>query len=320
MSIFSENLPQLRRRAGYTQEGLAEALGVSRQAVGKWESGQSLPEAATLLELAELLGCSLDQLMRIPCAGEGPVPPQADRRALWEVYDRHMNQFALLISSGVALVLLGIGLLLALLAITELGILSVVPLLLCVAAAVFCFIWGGVNHEHFRQTHPTIPDDFVQGEQGRFQRGFGIGMALAIAATVADVALLVGMLAVFRGHREMSLLSISLFFCILAGAVGTIVLLGILMEKYDLESWHREAVREEADTQSLDELIDAKVEREMRRSLESEGRDWSGVIMLTATGIYLVCGFFFHLWHPTWVIFILGGILCGIVDSLQKKK
>lgn len=39
MSIFSENLPQLRRRAGYTQEGLAEALGVSRQAVGKWESG-----------------------------------------------------------------------------------------------------------------------------------------------------------------------------------------------------------------------------------------------------------------------------------------
>ena len=47
MSIFSENLPQLRRRAGYTQEGLAEALGVSRQAVGKWESGQSLPEAAT---------------------------------------------------------------------------------------------------------------------------------------------------------------------------------------------------------------------------------------------------------------------------------
>ena len=41
MSIFSQNLPKLRRRAGYTQEGLAEALGVSRQAVGKWEAGVS---------------------------------------------------------------------------------------------------------------------------------------------------------------------------------------------------------------------------------------------------------------------------------------
>ena len=48
MSTFSNNLPILRRRAGYTQEALAEAAGVSRQAVGKWEAGQSMPEAATL--------------------------------------------------------------------------------------------------------------------------------------------------------------------------------------------------------------------------------------------------------------------------------
>ena len=42
MTHFEHNLPILRRRAGYTQEGLAEALGVSRQAVSKWESGDSL--------------------------------------------------------------------------------------------------------------------------------------------------------------------------------------------------------------------------------------------------------------------------------------
>ena len=74
MSTFSQNLPLLRRRAGYTQESLAEALGVSRQAVGKWESGQTLPEAATLLTLAELLDCSLDQLMRLPLTEEAPLP------------------------------------------------------------------------------------------------------------------------------------------------------------------------------------------------------------------------------------------------------
>ncbi|MDE6107976.1 MAG: helix-turn-helix transcriptional regulator, partial [Oscillospiraceae bacterium] len=57
---FPQNLSILRRQAGYTQETLAETLGVSRQAVGKWESGQALPEAATLLTLADLLGCTLD--------------------------------------------------------------------------------------------------------------------------------------------------------------------------------------------------------------------------------------------------------------------
>ncbi len=44
MNRFSENLSQLRREAGYTQESLAEAMGVSRQAVSKWESGQAMPD------------------------------------------------------------------------------------------------------------------------------------------------------------------------------------------------------------------------------------------------------------------------------------
>ena len=48
-----EKLYELRRASGMSQEELAEKLGVSRQAVSKWESGATLPEAATLLTLAE---------------------------------------------------------------------------------------------------------------------------------------------------------------------------------------------------------------------------------------------------------------------------
>lgn len=45
----------------------------------------------------------------------------------------------------------------------------------------------------------------------------------------------------------------------------------------------------------------------------------AGAIMLTATAVYLVLGFTQNLWHPGWVVFPIGGILCGIVESLKKS-
>lgn len=54
---------RLRKEHGYTQESLAEALGLSRQAISKWESGQSFPETEKLIRLSELYGCTLDELV-----------------------------------------------------------------------------------------------------------------------------------------------------------------------------------------------------------------------------------------------------------------
>lgn len=61
---FGSNLQFLRRRGNMTQEKLAQQLDVSRQAVSKWESGETVPEVSTLLQLAELFHCSLDDLLR----------------------------------------------------------------------------------------------------------------------------------------------------------------------------------------------------------------------------------------------------------------
>ena len=74
MTKFGENLMRYRRKAGLTQEALAEALGVSRQAVGKWESGATYPETEKLPLLADVLGCSLDALLRGD--GEEDKPPK----------------------------------------------------------------------------------------------------------------------------------------------------------------------------------------------------------------------------------------------------
>lgn len=62
--MLSEKIRDLRKKAGLSQEELAEKLDVSRQAVSKWELGAAVPTADKLLEISDLFGVSLDHLMR----------------------------------------------------------------------------------------------------------------------------------------------------------------------------------------------------------------------------------------------------------------
>ncbi|MEG0366635.1 MAG: helix-turn-helix transcriptional regulator [Coprobacillus sp.] len=61
---LQDNLIQLRKQKGYSQEDLAYQLGVSRQSVSKWESGVSVPELDRLVEIADFYDVSLDELVR----------------------------------------------------------------------------------------------------------------------------------------------------------------------------------------------------------------------------------------------------------------
>ncbi len=61
---LGESLKEHRVRCQMTQEFVAESLGVSRQAVSKWESGASSPSTANLLALAKLYGVSAEELLR----------------------------------------------------------------------------------------------------------------------------------------------------------------------------------------------------------------------------------------------------------------
>ena len=60
---LGETLKAHRSRCGMTQEFVAESLGVSRQAVSKWESGKSDPSTSNLLALARLYGVSPEELL-----------------------------------------------------------------------------------------------------------------------------------------------------------------------------------------------------------------------------------------------------------------
>ena len=60
--MFKNNLIQMRKMRKMTQEDVAEKVGVTRQAVAKWESGETLPDLDKCRILAELFGVSLDDL------------------------------------------------------------------------------------------------------------------------------------------------------------------------------------------------------------------------------------------------------------------
>ena len=61
---FGENLQAIRKKNQLSQEGLAEMMGVSRQAVSKWESGASDPSTTNLIALAKLFKIDPEELIR----------------------------------------------------------------------------------------------------------------------------------------------------------------------------------------------------------------------------------------------------------------
>ena len=74
---FQENLIRARKARGMTQEELAARLSISRQAVSKWETGESLPDLYKLAALADELGVSTDELCGREAALCGEVPATA---------------------------------------------------------------------------------------------------------------------------------------------------------------------------------------------------------------------------------------------------
>lgn len=75
---FAVKLQSYRKQRGMSQENLAESIGVSRQAVSKWESGQSYPEMEKMIVLSDLFGVSLDHLVKdIPEPLESSSHPPA---------------------------------------------------------------------------------------------------------------------------------------------------------------------------------------------------------------------------------------------------
>lgn len=74
---LADRIQQLRKQKGISQEELADRVGVSRQAVSKWESAQSVPDLDKILLLSDYFEVTTDYLLK----GIEPAPPVRDKRA-----------------------------------------------------------------------------------------------------------------------------------------------------------------------------------------------------------------------------------------------
>ncbi|MCH9275755.1 helix-turn-helix domain-containing protein [Bifidobacterium amazonense] len=329
---FRTNLQTLRARRNMTQEQLAMLLGVSRQAISKWESEKAYPEMDKLLAICDLFGCTLDDLVlgdvnrpangatsdpttgpsdeqnhpdtkpaepAIGSADAGTPPLPQDLTG----YDAHRRRFSLLIASGIAAVIAAVGI--ANLFDSDNSIIGPSPLndflmFTCIGIGVVVglalLLGGGMMRVAFMRRHPYVQDFYTQDDRSHEARILVAGITGGIAAILIGVMLVVYMdevRGVDAGWPNAVMLTLS--------AVGVFLFIycGMRYLQLDIDAYNRaseEDRKERAGLQTASSRLTTTV---------------CGVIMLVAT-IIAVCLLMFAPDAPFWLPWEIGGLLCGI--------
>ena len=103
---LSEKLKEIRKNEGLSQEQLAEKIGVSRQAITKWETGKGLPDVENMVIIAEIFKTTLDELLRDSATGQEPKAPVSVSETIYDIdCEKHFdvnigNASTIILSSG----------------------------------------------------------------------------------------------------------------------------------------------------------------------------------------------------------------------------
>ena len=248
--ILADKIIDLRKKAGWSQEELAEKLGVSRQSVSKWEGAQSIPDMNKILQLSELFGVSTDYLLKDSLEAPEPVaaPEDADSEGATFVSMEEANAFLsykaesaprialgvlLCILSPIALLLLGGAQETGRLPLTEMqaAMIGLMVLVLMVAGAVLLFVLTGMKGNKYEYLEKNTLDtaygvsgmvrERQQREESDHTRSVALGVVLCVLAAIPLFALLL-----WRGEDDfygvlgvaatMTLAAIGVVLCVLA--------------------------------------------------------------------------------------------------------
>ena len=299
-----------------TQQELADRLGVTNKAISKWETGEALPDTALLVPIADVFGVSVDELLRGQAFSEHSdrqhFSPKEERDRIVQKYapESWHKRFALLICMGVGLILCGVLTVIVVGLTTEndnIILLSIAIMLIFITAGVdLCIIAGILNDNAFL----PVADPLWRKKVNQFTAFITSGFTGIMLAVVCFVAF-----GVFKEKSVIFILGMAGGFVLLFGGVVLLVYGGICWGGYSKRV--KASLETKRNTQAEDALAALTVEE---RKHETLGGRISGIIMLSATAIYLVIGFIWNLWHPGWIVFPVAGLICGIINIILGEK
>lgn len=255
--ILADKIIDLRKKNGWSQEELAEKLGVSRQAVSKWESAQAIPDLGRVLAMADLFSVTTDYLLRdeneapTPATMEDSAPDSNVRRVSME----EANAFLALCRKQAPTRALAVSLcvlspipLLMILSRTGEGpaagvgsIIGVVILLLLVVAAVVIFLRQGMESKEYEYLEQEDIETaygvsgMVKEKQAAYRetctRGIIVGVVLCILSVIP---VLLGTLAAdsAAAPERIMLPCVSLLLAMVAVAVYLFVRVGMVQGSF----------------------------------------------------------------------------------------
>lgn len=297
---FYQELRRIRKENGMSQEDFAERLGVSRQAVSKWESGQGYPETEKLLQISNLFGVSLDSLLK----GEQSSPTEGDGHSFYasretvEGFLLSKRQSAVRIGTGVGIIILS----LIFVFIIE-SYLGNVLLLLGAAVGVGVLVSQMFQPKRYieLETQPLLFDPAyakafrASYETRRKRYGALIIIGIGLVITSFAAAVLFAGLSEEYGQRAMAVLpllwAVAVFLFINSGSALT------------------------------SEGIIANNEEHMRE-MDSDKRNgwiWGSIMPLSAM-VFLAVGFIWNAWHPGWVVFPVAAMICAGIRSWRDSR
>ena len=331
--ILADKIINLRKKNGWSQEELAEKLGVTRQSVSKYEGAQSIPDLDKILKLSEIFGVTTDYLIKDELEEEEYAPSQMQEnesesdRSVHKVTMEMANEYLQIIdwtagktAFATMLCILSPIVLLMLGAMSEMpdyhisenaaaGI-GICVLIVLIAIAVTIFILCGMKTKKYEFLEKEDIETaygvsgMVKEKRDAYHSMYVTQLVIGIACCICSVIPLFGTLAVSESDFYM----VSAVCMLLAlVAIGTYFI-----------------VRSAAKMNAMNQLLE---EEDYTRQKKHENKKMSGPVMvywLIATAIYLAWSFTTNDWDRTWIIWPVVGVLFpafyAIVNGIRKKS
>ena len=310
--ILADKIIEERKKNGWSQEELASKLGVSRQAVSKWESAGSIPDLQRILQMSELFGVTTDYLLKDEIEEE-PLNEYTETNTI-KVSMEEANQYldmkskgSRIVANATSLCILSPVPLIVLGTMTEDHILigfSLVLLLVLVAIAVYLFVNYGLRESHMQHLEKEIfeTEYGVSGMvrerreqyEPTFTRNIAIGVVLCILSVIPTI-----MAGVMEVEDYMSGISVGLLLIIVSIGVNILIRAGMIKSSYDTLLQEGEYTIEE-------------------KHLKKKTDAFSGAYWCLMVAIYLGWSFWTNNWKFTWIIWAVAGVLYAAVLGVVK--